>query len=166
MKRTDREFLALLLAIAPLHPFGQGKLTEDGVQWSTEVTTADATFTEVETKTIDFSTAANIIEIEFGLTLALKSSGAAKDAIFKWQARNARGTWIDLHVQITYAADASAYKEYTVAGRFTPEANFLSMPFEVRAVIQREDATENVTAKCKNSSYILAIIDPREQVEN
>jgi len=165
MKNYDREHLATLLAIAPIHPFALGNLTEDGVQWSSEVSTTGADLTPVETITVDFGIAAKIYEIEFGLTLALKSSGAAKFAKFKWQARDKFGTWVDLHTEVTYAADASDYKEYTVSGRFAVITNFTKLPFQVRAVVQREDATENVTAKVKNSSYILVVLDPVEIVE-
>ena len=160
MKNYDREHLAEILAIAPLHPFGKGDLTEDGIQWSDEVATNDETFTEVEAATIDFDIGAKIVEIELGLTLALKSSSTTKFAKFKWQAGDKFGTWVDLHAEITYAADASAYKEYTMSGRFEIVANFDQIPFEIRAVVQREDSGENVTAKVKNSSYVLIIIDP------
>lgn len=166
MKNYDREQLAELLAIAPIHPFGQGDLTEDGVQYSAEVSTSSADYTTVESIVVDFDIGANIYEIEFGLTLALKSSAAAKDCKFKWQARNKFGTWVDLHTEITYAADASAYKEYTMSGRFVPVANFGKLPFEVRVQIKRETADENVTAKVKNSSYILVILNPVEIVGN
>ena len=162
MKNYDRELLAELLAIAPIHPFGRGDLTEDGVQWSSEVSTSTGNYTTVEEVTIDFGVSAKIYEVEFGLTVALKSSGATKFAKFKWQARNKFGTWVNLHTEITYAADASAYKEYTMSGRFLNVANFDGVPFEVRVQIQREDVNENVTAKVKNSSYILVILDPLE----
>lgn len=165
MKRLDREFLAQLLAIASLHPFGKGDITSDGVQWSTEVTTSDGTFTEVESAIIEYGTSANIKEIGLALTLQIKSSGAAKFVKFKWQARNKGGTWVDLHVEVTYAANASVYAEYTYTGRFKTVANFNKVPFEIRAVIQREDATENAIAQLKNSSCIILIIDPRTEVE-
>jgi hypothetical protein len=88
----------------------------------------------------------------------VKSSGATESALFKWQARNKGGTWVDLHDEVTYSADASAYKEYTYSGRFKSEANFNSIPFEVRLVIKSGSAGgENAVGKVKNSSYVKVI---------
>lgn len=165
MKRVDREFLASILAVTSLHPFAKGNLTVDGVQWSDEVTTASAHFEEVETVVIDYGTAADIKEIGFALTLRIKSSGASKFVKFKWQARNKNGSWVDLHTEVTYAADASLYSEYTYSGRFELETNFNELPMELRAVIQREDAVEEAIAQVKNSSCITIIINPRAEVE-
>lgn len=151
-------FRGIQLAIAPIHPFGKGDLSSIGISYSPEVTTTDGTITEVEAVTIDFGVEEDIIEVEFSLTLRLKSTGATKDALFKWRARNKGGTWVDLHTTVTYAANASTYKEYTMSGRFVTVANFDKIPFEVQAVIQREDATENVTAQVKSTSYILILI--------
>jgi len=147
-----------LLAIAPLHPFGRGDLATNGKQWSHEVATADGEWTEVEKVTVDPGLAEEWDEIEMALTLQLKSSGNGKDCKFKWQAQHVGGTWVDLHTEVTYAANASAYKEYTMSGRFVQETNFKNVPFEIRAVIQREDSGENVTAQCGNSSYISILI--------
>jgi len=146
------------LAVAPLHPFGQGLLTANGVQWSPEVSTTDGEWTEIESVTVSLGLTDAILEIELALTLSLKSTGATKDAKLKWQARNSAGTWVDLCAEETYAASAAAYKEYTFSGRFVPVANFNTMPIDIRAVVQREDATEEVTAKVKNSSYVIIVI--------
>lgn len=165
MKRVDREFLANLLAVTSLHPFGKGNLTVDGVQWSDEVETASAEFTAVETVIIDYGTAADIKEIGFALTLRIKSSSTTKFVKFKWQARNKGGTWVDLHAEVTYPANASVYAEYTYSGRFELVANFNELPMELRAVIQREDATEEALAQVKNSSCITIVLNPRAEVE-
>ena len=154
---ANEKIVQLLLAIAPLHPFGQGNLTTDGIQWSDEVSTTDAEWTEIEAVKIKPEFTKDIVEIEMALTLRLKSSGAAKFAKFKWQARNEDGTWVDLCSEQTYAADASAYKEHTISGRFKTTANFDEIPLDIRAMVQREDETENVTAQCKNSSYVMII---------
>jgi len=151
---------AILLSIAPLHPFGKGNLTEDGIQWSDEVTTTGAEWIIVEGVLISVGATLDIIEIEFGLTLALKSTGATKDAKFKWQAKNDDGDWVDLHTEITYPADASAYKEYTVSGRMATSGDLDKLPIYITAMVQREDATEDVVAKVKNSSYVLLITEP------
>ena len=131
-------------------------LTADGVQWSTEVTTSDGTYTEVLAVSIDPGVDGAVLWIEFGITWAMKSSGAAKFVKGKLQGRNASGTWTDMHTEITYAADASAYAEYTRQGYFQ-HANMNEVPCEVRLVIQREDAGENGTAKVKSSSYVRAV---------
>src|SRR4030043_121296 len=98
------------------HPFAKGNLTSDGVQWSVEHTTATDDYEEVESVVISPPALGEVLEYEFGLTCAVKSSGAAESVLFKWQARNQGGTWVDLHSAVTYPANASAYKEYTYSG--------------------------------------------------
>lgn len=138
-----------------LHPFGRGKLTSDGIQWSSEVATSDDELTEVEKVTVELpNKAAEIYQVELGLTMAYKSSGATKDVKFKWQARNKDGTWVDLHDLVTIDNPGTSYIEDTRSGYFASEGNFNQVPFDVRLVIQREDSGENATAKVKNSSYI------------
>lgn len=140
------------------HPFAKGNLTPDGVQWSAEKTTATDDYETVEEVTISPPQLGAIIEFEFGLTCAVKSTGTLEGVLFKWQARNKGGTWVDLHDEVTYPADASAYKEYTYGGRFKPVASFNSIPFEVRLVIKSGGAGgENAVGKTKGSSYIKVI---------
>lgn len=140
------------------HPFGRGSLTANGVQWSAEHTTTTDDYEEVARVTIMPPALGDVIEHEFGLTGAVKSSGATEAALFKWQARNKGGTWVDLHGEVTYPANASTYKEYTYSGRFNPVTNFDSIPFEVRLVIKSGGAGgENATGKVKNSSYVRVI---------
>lgn len=140
------------------HPFGKGNLTSNGVQWSAEKTASTDDYEAVEEATVSPPALGAIIEYEFGLTCAVKSSGATEAVLFKWQARNKGGTWVDLHSEVTYAADASAYKEYTYSGRFKPVANFNAVPFDVRLVIKSGAAGgENAVGKTKNSSYVKVI---------
>lgn len=140
------------------HPFAKGNLTSEGVQWSAEKTTTTDDYETVEEVTINPPALGAVIEFEFGLTCAVKSSGTGESALFKWQARNKGGTWVDLHDEVTYAADASAYKEYTYSGRFKPVANFNAVPFEVRLAIKSGGAGgESAVGKTKNSSYIKVI---------
>ncbi len=137
------------------HPFAKGNLTADGVQWSAEKTTSTDGYETVEEVTVNPPALGNVIEFEFGLTCAVKSSGAAESALFKWQARNAGGIWVDLHPEVTYAANASAYREYTYSGRVQPVANFNSLPFNIRLQIKSGSAGgENAVSKTKNSSYV------------
>src|SRR4030042_1414683 len=89
------------------HPFAKGSLTSDGLQWSAEHTTATDSYEEVESVEISPPALGNVLEYEFGLTCAVKSSGAAESVLFKWQARNKGGAWVDLHDAVTYPANAS-----------------------------------------------------------
>jgi hypothetical protein len=140
------------------HPFARGNLTSDGVQWSDEHTTTTDDYEEVESVTISPPALGDVLEYEFGLTCAVKSSGATESVLFKWQARNRGGTWVDLNSEVTYAADASAYKEYTYSGRFKPVANFNLVPFEIRLVIKSGGAGgENAIGRTKNSGYVKVI---------
>jgi len=140
------------------HPFAKSNLTSDGVQWSAEKTTATDDYETVEEVTINPPVLGAVIEFEFGLTCAVKSSGATESVLFKWQARNKGGTWVDLHDEVTYSADASAYKEYTYNGRFKPVTNFSAVPFDIQLVIKSGAAGgENAVGKTKNSSYVKVI---------
>jgi hypothetical protein len=154
----DVRTLGMLLAISPLHPFGKGDLTETGVQWSDAVTTTDGEWTEVENSLVDLGVEDEWTEMELALTLRLKSSGTSKFCKFKWQWKDFGGSWVDLHTEVTYAANAENYKEYTMSGRIPAASGVSKMKFYLRAVVQREDATENVTAQCKNSSYVAPLL--------
>ena len=140
------------------HPFARGNLTSDGVQWSAEHTTSTDDYEEVESMVISPPPLGDVLEYEFGLTCAVKSSGATESVLFKWQARNKGGTWVDLHEEVTYPADASPYKEYTYSGRFKPVANFNKLPFDVCLLIKSGAAGgENAVGKTKSSSYVKVI---------
>jgi len=140
------------------HPFAKGDLTSDGVQWSAEKTTSTDDYETVEEVTVNPPALGAIIEFEFGLTCAVKSSGASESVLFKWQARNKGGTWVDLHGEVTYSADASAYEEYTYSGRFKPVANFNAVPFDIQLTIKSGAAGgENAVGKTKNSSYVKVV---------
>jgi len=140
------------------YPFAKGDLTTDGVQWSTEKTTGTDDYEAVEEISINPPALGVVLEFEFGLTCAVKSSSTTESVLFKWQARNKGGTWVDLHSEVTYAADASTYNEYTYSGRFKPVANFDAVPFDVRLIIKSGSAGgENAIGKTKNSSYIKVV---------
>jgi len=136
------------------HPFARGNLTSDGVQWSAEHTTATDDYEEVESVVITPPALGDVLEFEFGLTCAVKSSGTTESVLFKWQARNQGGIWVDLNSEVTYSADASAYKEYT----YSPVTNFNEVPFDVRLMIKSGGAGgENAVGKTKNSSYVKVV---------
>ena len=137
------------------YPFAKGDLTSDGIQWSTEVdtTTAD-TDVEVESVTIKPPALGELIEVEFGLTAAFRAvSSATADLIYKWQVRNEGETWVDLHSAVTKTDIGTTYVEETRSGRFQTVTNFNALPFEVRLIIQCNEANEG-RARVKNSGYI------------
>jgi len=137
------------------YPFAKGDLTADGIQWSDEVdtTTADVDV-EVESVTIKPPALGAMIEVEFGLTAALRAvSSATADLTYKWQARNKGGTWVDLHSAVTKTDIGTTYVEETRSGRFKLVASFDSLPFEIRLITQCNEANEG-RAKIKNSSYV------------
>lgn len=137
------------------HPFAKGDLTSDGVQWSVEHTTPSDDYEEVESVLVSPPALGDVLEFEFGLTCAVKSSGVNESVLFKWQARNQGGTWVDLNEEITCSPDASSYKEYTCSGRFKPVTDFDRIPFEIRLVIKSGSAGgETAVGKTKNSSYV------------
>jgi hypothetical protein len=138
------------------HPFARGVLTADGVQWSAEHATTTDDYEAVETVTVRPPALGKVLEFEFGLTCAVKSSGASEDVLFKWQARNRGGDWVDLTPEVTYPADASAYREYTYSGRFAPVAGFDAVPFDLRLVVKSGAAAgETAAGKTKNASYVI-----------
>jgi len=137
------------------YPFAKGDLTADGIQWSDEVdtTTADVDV-EVESVTIKPPALGAMIEVEFGLTAAFRAvSSATADLTYKWQVRNKGGTWVDLHSAVTKTDIGTTDVEETRSGRFKLVASFDSLPFEVRLIIQCNEANEG-RAKIKNSSYV------------
>ena len=137
------------------YPFAKGNLTGDGIQWSAEVdTTTSDTDVEVESVTIKPPALGDLLEIEFGLTAAFRAvSSATADLTYKWQARNKGGTWVDLHSAVTKTDVGTTYVEETRSGRFKTVTNFDALPFEVRLIIQCNEANEG-RARVKNSSYV------------
>ncbi|MBI4188623.1 MAG: hypothetical protein HY529_05400 [Chloroflexi bacterium] len=140
------------------HPFAKGNLSSDGVQWSAEKTTSTDDYETVEVVTVNPPALGKVIEFEFGLTCAVKSSSTLESVLFKWQARNKGGSWVDLHAEVTYPPNASTYREYTYSGRFKPVADFNAVPFDIQLLIKSGSAGgENAVGKTKNSSYVRVI---------
>ena len=135
-----------------------GDLTENGVQYAVEVTTVDAdTDVTVLSKEINPVLEGEIIGVEFGLTAEFKAlSSATADLIWKWQARNHDGTWVDLHSAVTETDIGTDYVSRSRSGRFTPVLNFQNVPFDVRLILQCNEADEG-KARVKNSSYVRVI---------
>jgi hypothetical protein len=139
-----------------IHRLVDGALTEDGVQWSAEVSTVDANtdYTVLEL-TMDNGQIGDILKLDLALTLAIKAGNATADVKYKWQARNHGGTWVDLHDYITIADVNTTYLERTVSGYKFPVATLNTYPIDIRLVIQSNEASPGIaTAKVKNSSYV------------
>lgn len=147
--------MALAVVEHTEYPFARGDLTSDGTQWSGEVDTITAGVdVEVESVTIKPPALGALLEVEFGLTAAFRAvSSATADLTYKWQARNKGGTWVDLHSAVTKSDIGTTYVEETRSGRFPTTDNFDSMPFEVRLILQCNEANEG-RARVKNSSYV------------
>ncbi len=137
------------------YPFGTGNLTSDGIQWSAEKdTTTIGVDAEVECVTVQPPALGALMEVEFGLTAAFRAvSSATADLTYKWQARNQGGTWVDLHTAVTKTDIGTTYVEETRSGRFKLVSDFNAIPFEVRLIIQCNEANQG-RAKVKNSSYV------------
>ena len=148
------------LSSVTLHPFGKSALTTTGVQYSALLTTSTDVYETVEAVTVDLPIEAGrssepIVEIEFGLTCEVYSSSTAESVLFKWQASEDNSTWVDIVPAVTYAANASAAKEYTYSGRFATVANFNEVPMYLRLQIQSGGAGgETAKGRTRNSSYV------------
>ena len=142
------------------NPFGKGNLTEDGVQFSALYTTSGDGYEVVETVTINIPGLGTPDQIEFGLTGSFQSSSTAEDVLFKWEGSDNNSNWLALHSEVTYSANASTLKEYTMSGRFVPTGNFAvtTTPIYLRLSIRSGTAgTETAKGKTKNSSYVKLI---------
>ena len=137
------------------HPFAKGDLTPAGEQWSAEKDTATANIdVEVERVIIAPPALGALIELEFSLVAAFRAcSSATADVVYKWQARNKGGTWVDLHDAVTLANVGTIYVEETRSGWFKPAANFDGIPFEVRLIIQCNEANEG-RARINGASWV------------
>ena len=138
-----------------------GELTADGIQWSSEVTSAGAGVnTDVLAKLIDPVHEGKIILVEFGLTAWFRqmgASGEATDLRWQWQARNKNDTWVNLHPEVTEpSSEADTNYERTRSGYATIVANFNAVPFEIRLRFRTSLANKG-KAKVKNSSYVRVI---------
>jgi len=137
------------------YPFARGDLTADGIQWSAEKDTTTVNVdVEVESVLVKPPALGGLLEVELGLTAAFRAvSSATADLVYKWQARNKGGTWVDLHSAVTKTNIGTTYVEETRSGRFKLVANFNALPFEVRLILQCNEANEG-RARIKNSSYV------------
>ena len=142
-------------------PFGKGILTTDGVQYSTEITTSTDVYEVVETITLKQPnlTIWELYELEFGLTMRIKSSGAAESVLWKFQGSDNNTGWEDLIAEQTRAASAAAYADISALGRWAPTGLLkgLQKNIYVRGVVKSGAAAgETASAGMKSSSYVIA----------
>lgn len=135
-----------------------GNLSSDGVQWSAEVdTTTAAIDVVVLSRLVDVGLLGTLLYLEFGLTASFRAvSTATADLLWKWQARNMGGVWVDLHASVLETDIGIVHKERTMSGYKFPVTNFTAIPFEVRLVLQCNELNGG-RAKVKNSSYVRAV---------
>jgi len=137
---------------------GAQDLAVDGVQWSTEVVTvtADTDYTGFSVS-LDYGLSGDLALVTFALTLAIKAGSATADPKYKWQARNAGGTWTDLMSgYITKTNVNTTYVEETITGYLQAfPANLNMYPMDLRCIFQSNETTPGVaTMKVKNSSTV------------
>jgi len=152
----------------------EGALTEDGTQYSDEVTTETANEEkELLSKDLDLKVNVNridsgvyintakaidvpknILSVYFNIVVELKAvSSATADVSWKAQARNDGGTWVDLFDWKTYADIGTTYAEKTFKGYFNPQTNFNQLPADFRILIKCNEDNEG-KGKVKSGSYI------------
>jgi len=133
-------------------------ITSDGVQHSTEVdTTTINTDVVILTKTIEPKLTGPVVWIYFELLASFKAvSSATADLIWKWQARNKDGTWVDLHSAVTETDIGTTYLERTRKGYFATVANLNAVPIDVQLILQCNELNEG-RAKVSAASYVRAI---------
>jgi len=144
------------------HPFGKGSLTTTGTQYGSETTgIADSAYVAIPAAaTITLPEGAAIVEVEFGLTMAIKSSETTESMLWKAQGSDAGTAWEDLIGEQTKTAAAanSTYVDFSCSGRFAPTGNFLGAnPFYVRMVAKSAGTAGTMSGKAKNSSYVRAL---------
>jgi len=147
----------ILRLIDYTHYLVSGALTSDGVQYSAEVTTAAAnTDVDVLSLTVEPDVSGRILWIKFNLDAEFKAvTSATADLIWKWQARDKDGTWVDLHAAVTETDIGTTYVARSRSGYFAIETNFSKVPFDVRLILQCNELNEG-RAKVKNTSYVQA----------
>lgn len=160
-----------------LHPFGNGALTTNGVQYkstgatSTEAVVASSTdsasATMIESVTVtpvkgsdpkDYAYKSDILEVEFALTAAFRSTtDTAAICTYKWQAKEAdlsSTSWVDLTSWNT-TAPGFTFLDITHSGYFNVQTNLAKIPVNIRLLLFNGTAgSTQAQAKTKSSSYV------------
>ena len=141
-------------------PIVTGDLTATGVQYSAAVDTTTANVDVVVlSKTLDpkYYGRNVLIAIEFGLTAEFKAvSSVTADLIWKWQARNKNGTWVDLHTAVTETDIGTTYVSRTRQGKFLVQANLNQPGIDIQLLLQCNEANEG-RAYVNAASYVRLI---------
>jgi hypothetical protein len=142
------------------YPFAKGSLTTDGIQYSTPVTGVDNDeFDEVEAVVVTLpDTVESIEELEFGLAGAVEvdGSGSTDDILWKWQVSDDGETWEDLIAEQT-KSNTNTFTDVYCSGRFKPVGDFAASGRQIHArmVVKSGGATDTVSGKARNSSYMI-----------
>lgn len=125
-----------------------GDITDGSQQYSPEIdtTTLDVDVAIFE-KTIENPYADDLIWdlllLEFNLALSVRAvSTATADLIWKLQARNKSGTWVDLLSAVTETDVGTAFVERQRGGFILPVTNLNEVPFDVRLILQCNETNE------------------------
>ena len=133
---------------------GTPALTSDGIQWSDEKTVAaGGGTTQMFGAVINPPKSWALVSAEFGFSFQIKSGGVTQNKWYQWRARNANGTWVNLHGSVSGSVNSS-YMGTAMSGIFTPITNFNSVPFEV-GLFAVSSASETFLAQVKSSSYVI-----------
>jgi len=147
-----------------------GKLTSNGVQYSTEVeTTTKDTDVEVFSYNYDLGfdslskagvrfTALSLLWIYFVVEAAFKAASSdTADIKWKAQARNKDGTWVDLFDYQTIENIGTEYTVEKMEGNGPIGSNFNQVPFAFRILFQCSEDDEG-RAKAKNTTMLRPVI--------
>lgn len=141
-----------------------GDLVDAGAQYSTEVATVTQDVDAVGLSRTyqppykdDWKW--DLLELEFNLALRVKANASATaDLIWKAQARNKDGTWVDLFSAVTETDIGTTYVNRNRSGTFilypdVVQANLDEVPFDVQVLLQSNEATEG-RIQVANSSWV------------
>ena len=147
-----------------IHPFGRGDLTSTGTQYSTAVSSATVTYTDVEEVTVQLPDNARVLEVEFGLTAGIGISVTTDCPYLRYQIKENAQTSYD--TLITFASSvlaalvstgSTALVDFTCAGRHSPSGGTYYTgvgQFQVKCQVAANAATSNARGSMKNSSYL------------
>lgn len=130
-------------------------VTADGVQDSDarDTTTANVDITVFQA-TIEGEIGKALKGLYFNLEAMLRAvSTATADLIWKWQARNKDGTWVDLHAAVTDLNIGIVALSRVRKGFSRPQTNLNTFPIDVRLILQCNEANEG-RGQVRNTSFV------------
>lgn len=140
-----------------------GDLVDGGQQYATAVdtTTADVdvvVFDRIIENPYADDLIWDLLLLQLNLAIEVRAvSSITADLIWKWQARNKNGTWVDLHSAVTETDPNTTYLARNRSGVKIsyPEvviANLDEVPFDLQLLLQCNEANEG-RARVAGSSY-------------